>query len=322
MTSSANPELWSFSKLEKRPFDVVGIGECSLDTVNVVSAIPGPGGKAEILRTFRAPGGQVATTLLACSRLGLRCAYLGSVGDDDAGEKVLGPLDDGSIDLSGVRRIPDAATRSALILVEQGGGARAVLCQRDPSLTLTHHDFRREDVLRGRLLYLDAADLELASWAAGVAREHSVPVVLDVDAPAPGVERLLTQVDFPIVSREFAEAHFGTQSSSDALRGLLALGARFAVVTLGERGAVGGDGQTEVTSPAFSVEVRDTTGAGDVFHGAFVWALLDGLDAESSLRAANAAAAMNCRAFGAQGGLATRETLQAFMEEQADGGTG
>jgi len=94
------------------------------------------------------------------------------------------------------------------------------------------------------------------------------------------------------------------------------------VVTLGERGAVGGDAQTEVTSPAFSVEVRDTTGAGDVFHGAFVWALLDGLDAESSLRAANAAAAMNCRAFGAQGGLATRETLQAFMEEQADGGTG
>ena len=122
---------------------------------------------------------------------------------------------------------------------------------------------------------------------------------------------MLRSVDFPIVSTQFAETRFG--GAEEALRGLAGLGAHYPVVTLGERGAVGGVGAARRASPAFDVEVKDTTGAGDVFHGAFVVAVLEGAGPERALRLANAAAAMNCRALGAQGGLPTRAELDAFL---------
>jgi sulfofructose kinase len=126
------------------------------------------------------------------------------------------------------------------------------------------------------------------------------------------VDDVLRAVDFPIVSSQFAESRFGGPEA--ALRGLAALGARFPVVTLGERGALGGSGETLLASPAFDVAALDTTGAGDVFHGAFIVAVLEGAGAAAALRIANGAAAMNCRALGAQGGLPTRRELDAFLE--------
>ena len=173
---------------------------------------------------------------------------------------------------------------------------------------------RRQEIEQGRVLHLDAQDLELSIWAAGVAREAGIPVVLDADTPAPGIDALLKRVDFPIVSREFAEKHFGTRSPRDFLRGLTALGARFPVVTLGDRGAVAGGRQGVIESPAFQVDARDTTGAGDVFHAAFIWGLLEGMSEARILQAANAAAAINCRALGAQGGLPSREELEDFLQ--------
>jgi sulfofructose kinase len=140
-------------------------------------------------------------------------------------------------------------------------------------------------------------------------------VFADVDTVVPGVDELLRAVDFPIVSSQFAERRFG--GPEEALRGLAELGARFPVVTLGERGAVGGAGGERLASPAFAVPVRDTTGAGDVFHGAFIVAVLEGAGAAQALRIANGAAAMNCRALGAQGGLPTRAELDAFLASAA-----
>jgi sugar/nucleoside kinase (ribokinase family) len=127
------------------------------------------------------------------------------------------------------------------------------------------------------------------------------------------MDALLGAVDFPIVSRQFAEKHFGTRSVREALRGLVASGARMGVVTIGSQGALARLGEREIESPAFRVEARDTTGAGDVFHAAFAWALLEGLAPERVLAAANAAAALNCCALGAQGGLPTREELLGFL---------
>ena len=97
------------------------------------------------------------------------------------------------------------------------------------------------------------------------------------------------------------------------------LGARFPVVTLGGQGCIGGVGEAAIEVPGFAVKARDTTGAGDVFHAAFVAGLLEGLDAPRTLRMANAAAAMNCRALGAQGGLPTRSELAEFLAGRAGG---
>ena len=201
-----------------------------------------------------------------------------------------------------------------MIVVDRETGERTVLWHRDSRLSVRVGEVRRDESEQGRVLHIDAQDLELSTWAAGVAQEAGIPVVLDADTPAPGIDALLRRVDFPIVSREFAEKHFGTRSPMDFLRGLTALGARFPVVTLGDRGAVAGGREGVIESPAFQVAARDTTGAGDVFHAAFIWGLLEGMSGARILRVANAAAAMNCRALGAQGGLPSREELEDFLQ--------
>ena len=297
-------------------FDVVGIGQSSLDRVCLLDAPPLPGGKASLLGSQDLPGGQIATAMLACARLGLRAAYGGTVGDDAAADAVLAPLARAGVDLRGVKRVTGAPTRSATVLVAAQSGERTILGYRDPRLTLAPEDLEPRLIERAGCLLLDAVDPEASGFAADVARRAGVPVVLDADSAGPGLEKLLAKIDFPIVSRGLAEAMGGGRGPSAALAELCALGARLAVVTLGEYGALARYGERLIASPGFRVDARDTTGAGDVFHAAFAWGLLEGLGCEPILRTANAAAAMSCRALGAQGGLPTRSELMAFLREQ------
>lgn len=311
------PEVALWSPLPPRPFDVLGIGESSLDQVALVDQHPPPGSKVAARGWLELAGGQVATALLACARLGLRAALITSVGDDPAGQRVLAPLRAAAIDLSGIRIVPGVPSRAAVILVDQKTGDRTVIYHRDARLALRVGDVSRERIQEGRVLHLDAVDPDLATWAAGAAREAGIPVILDADTVVPGMRRLLALVDFPIVARRFAEEFFGTRSAAEALQGLAALGARFPVVTLGERGAVGGGPGEMIESPAFPIAARDTTGAGDVFHAAFAWGLLQGLGGVQILRVANAAAALSCRALGAQGALPDSKELEDFLREHA-----
>jgi sugar/nucleoside kinase (ribokinase family) len=290
---------------------VVGLGQCSIDHVALVDGFPPFAGKVAMRGYRRLPGGQIATALLACAKLGLRTAFVSSVGDDGVAELVLAPLRAAGVEVSRVLVMSGAASQLALIVVDERSGERTVVWHRDPRLTLPRERLAREDIERGRALHVDAGDPDAASWAARTARAAGLPVFADVDTVGPGVDDVLRAVDFPIVSSQFAERRFG--GPDEALRGLAALGARFPVVTLGDRGALAGAPGGRLASPAFQVPVRDTTGAGDVFHGAFIVAVLEGAGPVRALRIANGAAAMNCRALGAQGGLPTRAELDAFL---------
>jgi sugar/nucleoside kinase (ribokinase family) len=293
--------------------DVLAIGENALDRVCEVDGLPGMGEKRALLQCRDSPGGQMATAALACARLGLRCAYAGSVGDDAAAGAVLAPLRDAGVDLSSVRTVPGAPTQMAVILVDQASGERTVLWHRSTSLRITPGDLEGAPIESARALLLDANDPEAAAWAAGIARSAGIPVILDADRYRPELAPLLSRVDFPLVSREFAESSSGSGSIREALRMLSGYGARLAVVTLGSRGAIAAFGEDVIEIPGFAVAAKDTTGAGDAFHGAFTWGLLAGWSAAEVLRAANAAAAMNCRFPGAQGGLPDRAELEAFL---------
>lgn len=259
-------------------------------------------------------GGQVATAVLACARLGLRCAYAGAVGDDAEATRVLEPLRKAGVDCSAVKRVANGRTRRALIRVDPASGERHVEPERDARVALAPADLEAGRVRAARALLVDAEDPEASLWAARVARGAGVPVVLDADRRGRGAEALLGEVDFPIVSLEFAES-LCDGSVREALRILASRARHLAVVTLGPDGAIAmaRDGDRVLESPAFRVAARDTTGAGDVFHAAFVWGLLQGFDAATVLRSANAAAAMSCRALGAQGSLPDREELAAFL---------
>jgi ribokinase len=241
------------------------------------------------------------------------------VGDDAEGRAALEPLRAAGVDVSHVRSHTGVPSRTAQIWVERGSGERAVLGCRDPRLVLEEADLPLEIVRSARLLHLDTSDPRPAATAARAAHEAGIPVVLDADAPGAGLAELLPLVDFPVVSRAFAETLFGTSRVREALERLLAAGARMAVVTLGDRGALARCGSQEIRCPAWPVEARDTTGAGDAFLAGLVWGLLEGFEAGEVLRAAAAAAAHNCRAPGAQGGLPDRAELRAFLEREQPG---
>ncbi len=315
--SAFDRRLWPDGRVSAE-LDVVGLGENSLDHLCVVDRWPVPGEKSDLVQYVSRPGGQVATALLGCARLGLRVGYMGAVGGDPAADSVLEPLIRAGVDLEGVRRIPGAQTRSATILVRRRDGERTVLAYRDPRLRLAPSRLELREIERARALHLDASDPDASLWAARTARAAGIPVVLDADHVWPQAERLLSLIDFPVVSRRFAEEWGGTGRVADGLAKLTGSGAQLAVATCGEEGAMARSSELQLLSPAFPIQVKDTTGAGDAFHAGFIWALLKGTSSRQALRIANAVAGLACMALGAQEGLPRSEDLENFLAANGD----
>ena len=209
--------LWPLEAGARR-FDVVGLGENSLDRLGRVARWPEPGGKQEWLEYSEMPGGQMASALVGCARLGLRVAYLGAVGSDAEAGRVLEPLAQEGIDLSGVRRVQGAQTRSATILVRTGDGERSVVAQPTLGLSLRTADLDRSAIEEASLLAVDLSDPDASLWAASIARNAGIPVVLDADRVIEESERLLGLVDFPAVSEDFAKAWAGVASAREGAR--------------------------------------------------------------------------------------------------------
>ncbi len=298
-------------------FDVVGVGEISIDTVARVDRWPAAGQKVAIRTLTEMPGGQVATGVLGCARLGLRTALIGAVGREKSGERALAPLEAAGVDLTGVRRVRGVRTRSAHIYVRQSDGERSVLAHRDPELVVRIRKKRRALIGAARLLMADATDLDATRAAVECACDAGVPTMLDADALFDGWEALLARVEFPVVSHHFADEFDQSRDPRACLERLVRLGAKGAVVTLGEAGAIGRFGDRVIEVPAYRAEVRDTTGAGDAFHAGFAWGLLRGLPAEACLRTGCAVAALSCEGEGAQSGLPSADRAEALMERAA-----
>lgn len=288
---------------EPRAFDLLGLGQVSLDRLGVVDRLPAPGGKAALREEHSLPGGQIATALLAAAGLGARCAFVGAVGDDEAGRLALAPLERAGVQIARVRRLAGVPTRQAWVLVEAGSGERTILELRAPALALPDDAVSAGEVAAARALLLDLEHPVAASRAAACARAAGIPVVLDADRATPAALALAREVDFPIVSRSFAEEISSDASLEDALRQLSGPRTRMAVVTCGAQGSLALLGDRILATPAPRVQAVDTTGAGDVFRGVFAWALVRGLGAERALAEANALAAASCLGLGAQGAL-------------------
>jgi sulfofructose kinase len=298
-----------------RPFDVVGVGLNAVDTLVVVPEYPAFNSKTEIAEHRRCGGGQVATALVACQRWGLRTKYVGAVGDDLEGALQKESLEEEGIALSDLVVVPRAFTQTAVIIIEARSGERTILWRRDPKLARDPETLAVTSVACGRILLVDGHEIPLALRAARIAREAGMPVVLDIDSVREGSRELLTLVDFPVVSESFGPRLTGKRDLIEALREIQALSPRrFVCATLGHRGAVALAGDSALRVHAPGVRPIDTTGAGDIFHGGFVYALASGWDLDATLRFATAAAALNCTAYGARGGIQQRREVARLAE--------
>jgi len=291
-----------------RTWDVIGFGENSVDLVASIGRLPPPDGKGRLDALTTLPGGQVATAMVGSARLGLRSRYIGSFGSDPNAAIVRHALSAAGVDASLCRRVA-GTTRTALVLVETEMRSRTVLWQRDDALAWPPGDLPIHAVSDAQMLLVDATDLPAAVAMASAARSAGVTTMADVDEEVPGLDRLLELSDILVVSAAFASDIRDLHAHS---------GAKVVIATLGADGAVAWDGTQEHHSPGFVVPVVDTTGAGDAIRAGLIAAILRTLDPWTPvLDFANACAALNCGANGAQAGLPGRADVEALVTSPA-----
>jgi sulfofructose kinase len=284
--------------------DLVGVGLNATDTVIPLSTYPARGSKTEYSTVSTLPGGQVATTVVACQHWGLRTRYVGKLGDDLAATLHREAFSHAGVETR-IITVPGAASAQSLILVD-AQGERTVLCRRDSEARLALHpaDLQREWITNARALHVDGYDTEAAILAATWARAAGVPVIADLDELYPNVEDLIANVDYLIVSRDFPSRLTEEPDLERALRKMhRRYSSRLAAATLGQDGVLAWDGKQLLHTPAYCVPVVDTTGAGDIFHAGFIYGLLQDWPLDRQLEFACAAAALNCTAVGARGGI-------------------
>jgi len=291
---------------------VVGVGINATDTVIRLPRFPTLDSKVEITSTGVKAGGQVASAMVACHRWGLPVRYVGKIGDDSAGQFQMEEMRREGVDAHWITA-PNCMSQTAFILVDEPSGERTVLWKREPRVALVPEDLRREWISGARALLVDGHDTAAAAQAARWAREEHIPVVADFDNRYLGVEVLLQFVDFPITSKDFPERLTAEKSLLKSLPQICAeFKCRLAGATLGRLGALAWDGARFLLCPGFRVSAVDTTGAGDIFHGAFVFGLVHGWQVEETLEFSCAAAALNCEALGARGAIRTLDEIAAF----------
>lgn len=292
--------------------DVVGLGYNTIDHLCVVARHVRLDSKQRMVQFDRQPGGQVPTALVALQRWGLRTRYVGSFGGDANGEEARRSLAAEGIDVAATVVRTGLPNQESVILVDEVSGERSVLWQRPEGMGLRPGELRRRDFGDCRLLLTDGYDVEAATAAARWAKEAGALVMLDIDFPAPGVEDLLALTDLLIVSPDFLLRLTGIEDLRRALARSQRLGPRLCVATLGTGGALALDGGRSLYQPAFRVQVRDSTGAGDVFHAGYAYGVLHGWPTADSLRFAAAAAALKCEQLGPRPGIPTVERALAL----------
>jgi sulfofructose kinase len=295
-------------------FDVVGVGLNATDTLILVPRFPAYAGKEPFVDEMYSPGGQVASAMVACATLGLRTKYIGTVGDDERGRIQMDSLLGTGINIDHVQVRRGCANQSAYIVIDQSTGERTVFWRRSDCLRLDPSEITPEMIACARLLHIDGHDTAAVGRAAAIARQHNIPVTVDVDTVYHGFDKVLPNVDFLITSSEFPVRWTG---EGDPFRALIMIqeeyGMKVAAMTLGSFGSIARMDGKFCYSPAYVVNCVDTTGAGDVFHGAFCYGVLQEMSLRDTLDFSNAMAALNCTAIGARGGIRPLADAKALM---------
>jgi len=296
---------------------VLAVGENSLDFVAALSTEPVVAAKHVLNGFDRFVGGQAATAAVTCSRQGVDARYFGVFGDDEAGALVRAHLTGEGVEVVAIER-PGARSRVAMILVDSTG-ERTVYEYRDSRLALEEPSVVTSAVAGAKALLVDATDIKVAIAAASAARAAGIPTVIDIDRVTPDAHRLLALIDVIVVPEPFLLAFTGAGTVGD---GLVRIRKEFlpalVVATLGPAGSLALAAGREIRTPGFQVAAVDTTGAGDAFRGGLVSAWVRaGQDAqlEETLAAANATAALNCRAVGAQTALPARSDVEDLLTQ-------
>jgi len=306
---------------ETNAFDrvqVVGLGQACVDYLGRIGDYPTENNKEELLDLLIRCGGPASTALVTLSRLGISTSFFGSISDDFFGQAIAENLEKEKVGTSGLKIIPGYSSQFAFIAITGDGGKRTIFWHRGSVPKLTVEDVDIRSFQYAKILHLDGLMIEASMEAAKQAKTMGMTVVMDGGTLRKGTRDLASLVDILIVSETFASALAPPgEPLEKALFALRDLGPEQVGITLGEKGSIGLNAQGIFRQEAFSVRAVDTTGAGDVYHGAYIYGLLHKWEMPECMRFASAAAALKCKGVGAQNESVNLEDIQELIKDNA-----
>jgi sulfofructose kinase len=309
-----------FSLLSERDFDAAGFGLNAVDHLIVVPEYPAFDTKTRFTHYQKSAGGQTASAMVALQRLGMKTAYAGRFGSDEAGTFGRQTVEEEGVNVDYAETIQGASNQVAFIIIDERSGERTIVWDRDERLSYQADEAPIELASRSLILHIDAHDPPACAVIARAARAAGTIVTADIDNIYEGLPDLLPLIDVLITSSEFPHRLTGI---SDLRAALVETHARYGNTivgaTLGARGAIICCEGQFIESPAFEVPggCRDTTGAGDAFHAGFIYGMLRREDVEACMKHGNAVAALKCRALGGRTALPTENDLHKFLNSNA-----
>lgn len=288
-----------------------------LDLVQIVDVFPSVGGVTRVLESTLMGGGPVPTALCAAARLGANCAILDRIGDDWRGELIREDYQKHGVDIRLLQQEPGKKSTLGTVLVRKSDGERHLLYDEGDFTPLAASELPLDLLETCRILHLNGRHWPACVEAAAIVKRSGGLVSFDGGANRfdPRHEKLFPFVDLLIVAADYARSATALEECQDQLAALARHGARVAGITDGSRGSwFLADGEF-FHQPAFPVaEVVDTTGCGDVFHGAFLAGVLEDRGWAECARRASAFAAIAATALGGRGCLCDAIELQSFLE--------
>ncbi len=302
------------SNLNKRLY-CLGLGIAPADLLLQIAAYPGAGAKIDALSMPFQGGGPIPTAMVTLARLGLKPGLVAAVGNDIFGRFVIGELEKEGVETSFIMTKKNP-TALALGWVEKGSGRRTIVLNRE--ITVHPRDLNLQSLPSVRAVHLDGRDLpaclKLARWA----KKNGATVVFDIGSKRNDVTAILPLVDHLICAEDFTLLYTGAKKASEAINRLGKICPGTIVITSGIKGADGKEPDGDfIRQKAFKIKAIDTTGAGDVYHGAYIYGLLKGWNLKRRMQFAAAAAALKCRRPGGRLGIPTLKQVQAFLKRRS-----
>lgn len=300
----------------KKRFDVIGIGACAVDFLGIVPSYPEPDTKNKMTGFLQQGGGPVGTALVALSRLGAKVSFVGKLGKDELSRFAIDEFKKEGVDTSGIIETQGAGPYFAFISVDEKSGHRTIWWTDQMVKRLKRKDLSKDFITSCKILHLDEYDLEAAIIAAKWAKDAGIKIVLDAETSTKKeLLPLIKLIDYLVVPEEFALGFTGIKSLEDAGKSLIKLGPEAIIITRGIKGSLGITEGRVFSQKAFRIKVIDTTGCGDVFHGAFVYGLLKDWPLEIITEFAGSVAALKCRGLGGRSASPTLLEVKEFLKK-------
>lgn len=298
-------------------YDVVGLGQCCVDYLALVERYPYVNEKSEVNKLTIQGGGPVATAMVTLSRLGVSTSFIGKISDDYFGTLIQDSLTAEHVNIDHIVVEKGGRSQVSFIVIEKETGKRTIFWTKPTVAPLSPDEINKDIIRNARVLHLDELMIEGSLEAARCAKDAGVTVVVDAGSLREGSLELIKMADYVITSEVFAKQYYSNNyDAKTAAMELLKMGSRAVVVTLGDKGSITVSKESYFYQPAFKIKAVDTTGCGDVFHGAFIFGLIQRWDLKETIRFASATAALKCRNIGGRTSIPDLREVEEFLENE------